>query len=72
MPQEPTDLRPAVTTPLAVTHLGFGAAETGGLYNAVSDQADSDQAAEPIVRHPVRHADQRAEALIRDDAPTTR
>ena len=67
MPQESTDLRPAGTTPLAATHLGFGAAETGGLYGGVSDQAVSDQAAEPIVRH----ADQRAEALIRDDAPTT-
>ena len=70
MPQEPTDLRPAVTTPLAVTHLGFGAAEVGGPHDAVSDYADSDQASEPIVRHPARYADQRAEALIRDDSPT--
>ena len=70
MPQEPTDLRPAVTTPLAVTHLGLGAAEVGGPYDAVSDHADSDQAAEPIVRHPVRHPVRHAEGLIRDDAPT--
>ena len=70
MPQEPTDLRPAVTTPLAVTHLGLGAAEVGDPYDAVSDHADSYQAAEPIVRHPVRYADQRVEALIRDDSPT--
>ena len=75
MPQESTDLRPAGTTPLAATHLGFGAAEAGGPYGAVSDRAvsdraDSAQTAEAIIRHPVRHADQHAEALIRDDAPT--
>ena len=75
MPQESTDVRPAGTTPLAATHVGFGAAEVGGPYDAVSDHADSGQTAEPIIRrpirHPVRHADQHAEALIRDDAPTT-
>ena len=65
MSQEPTDLRPAGTALLAVSQLGFGAAETGGLNHAVWDQA-----AEPIVRHPVLHADLRAEGLIRDDAPT--
>ena len=80
MPQESTDLRPAGTTPLAATYLGFGAAEVGGPYGAVSDRAvsdrgDSAQTVEAIirrpVRRPVRHADQHAEALIRDDAPTT-
>lgn len=70
MPQESTDLRPAGTTPLAATHVGFGAAEVGGPYDAVSDHADSAQTVEPIIRHPVRHADQRAETPIRDDAPT--
>ena len=66
MPQESTDVRPAGTTPLAATHVGFGAAEVGDPYDAGSDHADSAQ----IVRHPVRYADQRAEALIRDDSPT--
>lgn len=61
MPQESTDLRPAGTTPLAATHVGFGAAKTGGPYDAVSDHADSAQTAEPIIR---------AETAIRDDAPT--
>lgn len=46
MPYEPTDWSPVGTTSLTITRLGFGAAEIGGLYSAVSDEA-----AEAIVRH---------------------
>jgi D-threo-aldose 1-dehydrogenase len=46
MPYEPTDRRPIGRTQLEVTRLGFGSAEIGGLYTAVTDEA-----AETIVRH---------------------
>lgn len=46
MPYEATDWCQVGATQLAVTRLGFGAAEIGGLYSAVSDEA-----AESIVRH---------------------
>ena len=64
---EPIDLRQMRATSIAVTRLGFGAAETGARFDAISNRVFPDEAAEPMIRH----ADQRAEASIRDDAPTT-
>jgi D-threo-aldose 1-dehydrogenase len=46
MPYEPADRRQIGRTQLDVTQLGFGSAEIGGLYTAVTDEA-----AETIVRH---------------------
>lgn len=66
MPQESTDLRPPGTTSSAVAHLGFGAAETGARFDAISNRVLPGEMAEPMIRH----ADQRAETPIRDDAPT--
>ena len=66
MPYEPTDLRQMRATSIAVARLGFGTAETGARFDAISSRVFPDEVAEPTIRH----ADQRAEALIRDDAPT--
>lgn len=46
MPYAPNELCPIGRTGLSVTRLGFGSAEIGGIYSAVSDDA-----AETIVRH---------------------
>ena len=66
MPHEPIDPRHMSATSRAVTRLGFGAAETGARFGAISNRVFPDEIAARIIRH----ADQRAEALIRDDAPT--
>lgn len=65
IPYEPTDLRQMSATSI-VAHLGFGAAETGARFDAISNRVVAHEAAEPMIRH----ADQRAETAIRDDAPT--
>lgn len=66
IPYEPTDLRQMSATSIAVAHLGFGAAETGARFDAISNRVVAHEAAEPMIRH----ADQQAETPIRDDAPT--
>ena len=66
MPYEPTDLRQMRATSLAVNLLAFGATETGARFDAISNRVLPGEMAEPMIRH----ADQRAETPIRDDAPT--
>ena len=66
MPYEPTNRRQMSATSIAVARLGFGAAETGARFDAISNRVIAHEAAEPMIRH----ADHRAEALTRDDAPT--
>ena len=63
---EPTDLRQMSATSIAVARLGFEATETGARFDAISNRGFPVKVAARIIRH----ADHRAEALIRDDAPT--
>ena len=62
VPHKPTDWRQVGNTPFAVTRLGFGAAQIGGLCRAVLGE---------VVESIVRRSDLRAEGPTGDDAPTT-